>query len=115
MLCLCVAPAFAADVQVVIDGQAVVFADQQPYIDSNDRTLVPMRTPMEAIGATVSWDAENQQASFEKDATIVVFTIGSSTYTINGVEAEMDTAAVITGDRTCIPIRYAVERPWEHL
>lgn len=109
MLSLCVIPAFAADVQVVVDGQAVEFVDQKPYIDSNDRTLVPMRAPMEAIGATVSWDAENQQASFEKDAIIIVFTIGSSTYTINGVEAEMDTAAVITGDRTCIPIRYAAE------
>ncbi len=109
MLSLCVIPAFAADVQVVVDGQTVEFADQKPYIDSNDRTLVPMRAPMEAIGATVSWDAENQQASFEKDAIIVVFTIGSSTYTINGAEAEMDTAAVITGDRTCIPIRYAAE------
>jgi hypothetical protein len=109
MLSLCIIPASAADVQVVIDEQAVVFVDQQPYIDSNSRTLVPMRAPMEAMGATVSWDQDKKQATFEKGEIIVVFTIGSTTYTINGVEKEMDTQAVLTGNRTCIPIRYAAE------
>jgi len=99
----------ANDVTVKIDGAAVAFPDQKPYIDSNDRTLVPMRAPMEAMGATVDWDNAARQAIFEKDGTTVVFTIGSRTYIINGVNKTMDTQAVITGDRTCIPIRYAAE------
>ncbi len=97
------------DVTVKIDGTAVAFPDQKPYIDSNNRTLVPMRAPMEALGATVDWDNATRQAIFEKDGTTVVFTIGSRSYTINGVNKTMDTQAVITGDRTCIPIRYAAE------
>ena len=101
--------AVAADVAVFVDGEAVVFADQKPYIDENDRTLVPMRAPMEALGATVSWDNETYQATIEKDGVVVVFTIGSATYTVNGEVKEMDTQAVLTGDRTCIPIRYAAE------
>lgn len=101
--------AFASDVQVVIDEQVLEFADQKPYIDENDRTMVPLRVPMEALGAEVDWDAENNQAIIEKDGVVVVFTIGSATYTINDEEFEMDTIAVITGDRTCIPIRYAAE------
>ncbi|KUG05250.1 n-acetylmuramoyl-l-alanine amidase [hydrocarbon metagenome] len=101
--------AAAPNVTVKIDGAAVAFPDQKPYIDSNDRTLVPMRAPMEALGATVDWDNATRQAIFEKDGTTVVFTIGSRTYTINGVNKTMDTQAVITGDRTCIPIRYAAE------
>lgn len=101
--------AFASDVQVVIDEQVLEFADQKPYIDENDRTMVPVRVPMEALGAEVDWNAENSQAILEKDGVVVVFTIGSATYTINDEEFEMDTIAVITGDRTCIPIRYAAE------
>jgi hypothetical protein len=101
--------AFASDVQVVIDEQVLEFADQKPYIDENDRTMVPVRVPMEALGAAVDWDAENNQAILEKDGVVVVFTIGSATYTINDEEFEMDTIAVTTGDRTCIPIRYAAE------
>lgn len=36
-----------------------------------------------------------------------VFTLGSSTYTVNGVEQTMDTAAFAQDSRTYLPIRYA--------
>lgn len=102
--------AFAAqNVTVTVNGASVSFPDQQPYIDSNDRTLVPMRAPMEAIGCTVEWNDFLRQAIIKKDTTEVIFTIGSTAYTVNGVTKQMDTIAVITGDRTCIPIRYAAE------
>jgi hypothetical protein len=121
MLCfLCTIPVFAApNVTVKIDGAAVIFPDQKPYIDSNNRTLVPMRAPMEAMGATVDWNDDTRQAIFEKDGINAVFTIGSKTYTVNGVKKTMDTQAVITGDRTCIPIRFAAEAigarvDWDH-
>lgn len=102
-------PAYAADVQVILDGQAVEFTDQKPYIDSFNRAMVPVRAPLEALGAQVDWDNEKRQAILEKDDILIVFTIGSSTYTVNGEAKEMDTQAVISGDRTCIPIRFAAE------
>ena len=112
MVCLLAVPGHieaAPDVSVKVDGQYVSFPDQKPYIDSANRTLVPMRAPMEALGATVSWNNDTRQAIFEKDGVTAVFTIGSKTYTVNGVKKTMDTQAVITGDRTCIPIRFAAE------
>lgn len=120
LLMAMVLPAGAApNVTVKIDGTAVSFPDQKPYIDSNNRTLVPMRAPMETMGATVDWNNDTRQAIFEKNGTTVVFTIGSTTYTVNGVKKTMDTQAIITGDRTCIPIRYAAEAigarvDWDH-
>jgi len=99
----------ATVVTVKIDGSTVSFPDQEPYIDSNDRTIVPMRAPMEAMGCTVSWNGLTKQATITKDDTEVVFTIGKNSYTINGATRAMDTKATITGDRTCIPIRYAAE------
>lgn len=38
-----------------------------------------------------------------------VFTIGSTTYTLNGVEMTMDVAPYIKGDRTYLPVRYVAQ------
>lgn len=102
-------PVMAADIQVVVDGKVVEFTGQQPYIDENDRTQVPLRAPMEAMGCEVSWNGSLQQAIISKDDVRVEFVIGSNKYTINEDTKTMDTTAVITGNRTCIPIRYAAE------
>ncbi|MDF1617456.1 stalk domain-containing protein [Petrocella sp. FN5] len=51
-------------IQVTIDGEVVVFTDAQPFIDSNNRTLVPLRAIGEAMGLVVEWDAELKTAAF---------------------------------------------------
>ena len=97
------------NVTVKIDGNVVSFPDQKPYIDSNNRTLVPMRAPMEAMGVNVNWDANKRQAILDKNNTKVIFTIGQKAYQVNGGNKIMDTQAIIVSGRTCIPIRYAAE------
>lgn len=109
VICTMVLPVSAQGVNVSINGQNVYFPDQQPYIDSNSRTLVPMRQPMEAMGCTVEWNAEKQQAIIKNGEKTVIFTIGSDAYQVNDLIKTMNTQAVITGGRTCIPIRYAAE------
>ncbi|MDD3852749.1 MAG: stalk domain-containing protein [Syntrophomonadaceae bacterium] len=114
MLTICLAVALptvtqAADIKVVIDSKALVFTDQKPFIDSNSRTMVPVRAPMEAIGCTVDWDADKRQAIITKGDTTAVFTINSKTYTVNGQNKTMDTQAVIVNSRTAFPIRFAAE------
>lgn len=102
-------PVMASGIQVVVDGKVVEFTDQKPYIDKANRTQVPLRAPMEAMGCEVSWNDSLQQAVISKDDVRVEFIIGSNKYTINDVTKTMDTTATITGNRTCIPIRYAAE------
>lgn len=112
LIMLCIMPGYvqaAPDIKIVINGQNIVFPDQKPYIDSANRTMVPVRAPMEAIGCTVEWDADKQQAIISKQGIVAVFTIGSNIYTVNGVEKTMDTQAVIVGGRTAFPIRFAAE------
>lgn len=99
----------APEVKVTIDGKYVSFPDQKPYIDKNNRTLVPVRAPMEQMGCTVDWDNNTRQAIIEKNGIKAVFTIDSKTYTVNGVKKTMDTQAVITNSRTAFPIKYAAE------
>lgn len=95
-------------VNVEVDGQAVAL-DVQPFVNEDNRTLVPLRAPMEALGATVNWDQANQVASIIKGDITVAFTVNQKTYTINGVSTNMDTAAILTSGRVLIPIKYAAE------
>lgn len=95
-------------ISVAIDGELIQFSDQGPYI-KNDRTMVPLRVPMEKMGCSVEWDSGKQQAIVKKDGQAAVFTIGSRTYTVNNEKKIMDVAAELKGDRTAFPIRFAAE------
>jgi len=112
MVCLLAVPGHieaAPDVSVKVDGQYVSFPDQKPYIDSANRTMVPVRAPMEVMGCTVDWNDKTRQATISKEGKTAVFTIGKNTYTVNGQTKTMDTKAVITNNRTAFPIRFAAE------
>ncbi len=112
MVCLLAVPGHieaAPDVSVKVDGQYVSFPDQKPYIDSANRTMVPVRAPMEKMGCTVDWNDKTRQATIAKGDKTAVFTIGKNTYTVNGQTKTMDTRAVIVNDRTAFPIRFAAE------
>lgn len=104
-----VSPVMAQEIRVTINGQTVQFPDQKPYINEDNRTLVPVRAPMEAAGATVTWNGTARQATVDKDDKTAVFTIGSKQYTVNGENKKMDTEARITGNRTVFPIRFVAE------
>ncbi|NLX02677.1 MAG: copper amine oxidase N-terminal domain-containing protein [Syntrophomonadaceae bacterium] len=106
------APAIAKaelPVKVAVDGKIISFPDQQPYINKDNRTMVPVRAPMEAMGCQVEWNDEARQAIIIKGDITATFTIGSNTYTVNGESKTMDTQAVIAGGRTAFPIRFAAE------
>ena len=83
--------------------------DAAPYVDSNWRTMVPIRALAEGFDADVEWDNDNRTVTIKYNEQTIVMTIGEATYTINGEEATMDTEAVIQGDRTYVPIRFAAE------
>jgi len=82
-----------------------------PYIDKNNRTLVPVRFIAEELGAVVGWDAASRKVSITAGATEIEMFIGSTTYYVNGSARTMDTAPVInTGwDRTVVPVRFVAE------
>lgn len=82
--------------------------DVRPYLDANDRTLVPLRFIAEAFGADVAWDGDTQTVSISGDADISM-QIGSSSYKVNQTAKEMDTAPVLMNDRTMVPLRAVAE------
>lgn len=111
----CVTPAEAgASISFKIDsniytvnGIAKVM-DVAPYIKDN-RTYVPMRYMSEALGAQVVWDNDARTVTLTKGDVVAVFTIGSTTYTVNGENKTADVAPEISKDRTMLPARYVAE------
>lgn len=92
----------------LING-SVVEGDGAPYVDDAWRTMVPFRVLGEAFGAEVEWNQDAQSVTYTVGDTELVMTIGEDTYTLNGEEQTMDTAPVLSGDRTYVPVRFVAE------
>jgi len=96
-------------INVVVNGDRIVFPDAQPFIDSQGRTQTPARFIGEALGATASWDGKTRKATFEKGNKKLVFSIGKKEYELNGQPMQMDTVAIVDNSRTFVPARYVAE------
>lgn len=102
-------------ITVAVNGKLVSFPDQQPYIDSANRTLVPVRFPAETLGATVDWDAKNYTVTIDQAGDSILpkaniqLKIGDKNVLVNGQTQTMDTTAIITNNRTMVPIRFVSE------
>lgn len=98
-----------ASVQVNMNGQIVHFPDAQPYLNADQRTMVPVRFIAENLGAEVSWNGEKEIVTILLDTTEIVLEIGGSTALVNGVEVAFDTAAILKDRRTFVPLRFVSE------
>ena len=98
-----------AEPVIDIDGEKVTFTDAKPFIDENDRTMIPIRAVAEVLDCEVEWNESAREVSLNKDGTDVLIKIDDRNMTVNGNTVEMDTNAVIIDDRTYIPLRFAGE------
>jgi len=99
--------------QVRANGQLVEFPDAKPFIDANNRTLIPVRFATEAIGADVSWNQTTRTAIIEKNGIKVEVPIGSEKICVTEkgktTTVKMDTKAILSEGRTYVPIRFVAE------
>jgi hypothetical protein len=98
---------------VKYNGESVMFPDAQPFVDVNNRTLIPVRFVAETMGADVDWVQEEQTAVIAQDGITIKVPIGSDTITVTQDDEtstiKMDTAAIIKEERTYVPIRFVAE------
>ena len=102
---------------IIVNGESYSM-DVAPYIQaSSNSTMVPLRFVAIAITGgnveeadtsdMVSWNAYTKQATINKNGVTIVFTAGSNTAVINGVETAMNygVTAEIRDDRMFVPFR----------
>ena len=101
------------EIQIAVNSVKVEFPDAKPFVDSNSRTLIPVRFVTEAMGATVSWDQDSWTAVIEKDGIKIEIAIGEKDVKVTQkgetTIVSMDTVAVIKEGRTFVPIRFVAE------
>jgi chitinase len=104
---------FYKKVFLVINGHELTFKKEEgmgiPFIDENNRTLIPVRKPLETIGAEVSFDKKNNIVIAQKGDTLVKIPINKDYIQVNDKTIKMDTYATIIDGRTYIPLRYVFE------
>jgi len=95
-------------ITVDVNGQRVIFDNQQPAIVEG-RTLVPVRGVFEVLGFEVGFDSSTQRVTLESENYVVILTIGSAVFTTNGISHNLDVPARIIGGSTMLPIRAVLE------
>lgn len=104
---LTVQPAQAQDITVTIDGEQLQ-TDQTPII-YNSRTLVPLRSIFEALGAEVNWyQAYGSISCYRNDASLSL-TVNDHYAYINGSQVYIDQPPIIVNNRTLVPVRIVSE------
>lgn len=96
-------PIIDKDVDVSVNDMYLYF-DQEPIIEDG-RTLVPLRTIFEALGAEVDWNSQTQTVTASKKGTTITLQIGSNTMYKNGKEIVLDVPAALKNGRTLVPVR----------
>ena len=105
-------PAFAADIQITIDGRTIQ-TDAAPIVQSG-RTMVPLRVISENLGGTVDW---NKPCIDVLTANDYGFTLKVGETDIYFYKAgddlargdKLDVAPFIKNNRTFVPLRFIAE------
>lgn len=86
------------------------------YLGQDGRTLVPVRTVAEALGATVVWVPENRQVLLLRGEQTIVLTLGSASASVDGVTLDLPggvPAGVVKWEgkeSTMVPLRFVSEQ-----
>ncbi len=109
-----VPPAYAVgerEVRVIVNKKIVDFSgDVKPFINEDNRTMVPVRFVSNELGASVEWDGDTQKVTIKLAGKNIELIIGDNFALVNGERREFDTAAVIVEwegiGRTMVPVRF---------
>ncbi|WP_432664987.1 carboxypeptidase regulatory-like domain-containing protein [Wukongibacter baidiensis] len=99
------------DIYVEVNNSSIVFDNSTgyPFIDEDDRTLVPLRKVLEAFGAKVEWDNDKKMVYATKDNNTVYIPANENYIIVNDVKVSIDSKAIIKNERTYCPVRAIIE------
>ena len=95
-------------VKIRIDDNLVSFEDQYPVI-RDDRTLIPVRGLLEALGAKVDWNDKTKCAIVTKDGKEITMPIGINEAYIDGQTVPVEVCAQLINGRTMVPLRFITD------
>lgn len=85
-----------------------VALDATPII-KDGHTLLPIRAVIEAIGGQVSWDADTQKITLQKEGHLVILQLNKAAAIVDGRITLLEAVPILENDRTLSPLRFAME------
>lgn len=73
------------------------------------RTLVPLRSIFESMGASVDWNQASQTVTGVKDNRVIKLQLGNKIASINGENVTLDVPATAVNGSTLVPTRFVGE------
>lgn len=98
---------FASPINVYVNDSQLNMPTQA--IIEQERTLVPLRSIFESMGAKVEWDQASKTVRGSKGDKKMQLQIGNKTATVNDRTVTLDVPAVIRNDYTLVPTRFIAE------
>lgn len=102
----------APGISVQLNGQVVPFTDAAPEV-VDQRTFLPFRAVLEAMGAEVDYDAATSTVTAQRNGVSLAMTLGEKQVKVTEDgqtrTMEMDVAAYAKNNRTYVPVRFAAE------
>jgi hypothetical protein len=101
--------------KLIKDDAAGVFVNGKelksdlPPVIKGGRVLIPVRAVVNALGAQVQWDEQNQIVTIIKDGRTVTLELGSKIAIVDGQEIPLDVPAGVENGRTIVPLRFIAQ------
>jgi hypothetical protein len=93
-----------------VNGQPKEYRDPKTTpIIRNNRTFVPIRAIIEAMGGTVGWEDATRKITLNANGHKVEMWLDKKDLFVDGVSKEMDVALFAAFNRTMVPVRFAAE------
>ena len=99
---------FMIDSVTYMVGTETRTLDAAPFISMN-RTMLPMGTVANLVGATVNYSAESRTAVFTKDNLVVSMNLDTNVLLVNGSPVMMDAKPMIVNSRAFVPVVYVAQ------
>lgn len=96
-------------VENVLIGNGKAKFDTPPVIKEG-RTLIPVRAISEAMGADVTYNAEEKTVTITKDDKVIVFNLTENKVYVDEAEVIIDIPAEVMNNRTMVPLRFIAEQ-----
>lgn len=95
------------DKKIITDGKESTLS--YPPIIEDERTLLPIRAIVEAIGGTVLWEGQTQKITITSADTKIMLTVGSTLAKVNNRIIPIEKAPKIYDGVTLVPLRFVAE------
>lgn len=70
------------------------------------RTFVPLRVISDLLGADVQWNKDTQTVTIAHEEDTIIVTVGSIEMLVNGQSVTTDSAPIVIGNTTFVPVRF---------